>query len=250
MKGISSVEQSLNTIGLENNTDKASLDRSRFKSIKNRDGHNYLVKYESFLNHLKNEKLSMLELGAGPLWNCGASARMWESYFKAAEKIEIAEINGAAKKIESSKVSVQIGDLGELEFLQSFLSTEWDFVIDDASHICWHQMLALKTLFPAVKDGGIFIIEDIHTSFGDLRGKYHEKTNAYQGISDGADAATLVSILSLMVAGGCESHPLIDLGIHGSWLQDIAEKVASITFINHAAIIVKKNNENSYLNYS
>jgi hypothetical protein len=37
-----------------------------------------------------------------------------------------------------------------------------DIIIDDASHASHHQQIALGTLFPFVRDGGLYIIEDLH----------------------------------------------------------------------------------------
>lgn len=40
-----------------------------------------------------------------------------------------------------------------------------DVVVDDASHINWHQILAFKVLFPCLSPGGVYITEDIDTSY-------------------------------------------------------------------------------------
>lgn len=37
-------------------------------------------------------------------------------------------------------------------------------IIDDASHIVSHQLLALFTLFDALPSGGVYILEDLETS--------------------------------------------------------------------------------------
>ena len=38
-------------------------------------------------------------------------------------------------------------------------------VVDDASHIWSHQINALCEIFPILPHGGIYILEDIHTSY-------------------------------------------------------------------------------------
>ena len=37
----------------------------------------------------------------------------------------------------------------------------FDVIVDDGSHASFHQQLTLTTLLPAVKPGGLFIIEDL-----------------------------------------------------------------------------------------
>ena len=166
----------LDELGIKHNTDKASLDRMREPSAdlsKRPPGHNYLIKYEHFLRHLTHKSnITILELGAGPDWNIGASAYMWADYFPACNQIHIAEIRPSSKKIKTDRIHPRIGDLSNPRFLEELGETQWDFIIDDASHVWEHQKLALATLISSVKNGGIYVIEDIHTSFGKFRGRY------------------------------------------------------------------------------
>jgi hypothetical protein len=39
-----------------------------------------------------------------------------------------------------------------------------DFILDDGSHIMSHQITSFETLFPWLKDGGVYACEDTHTS--------------------------------------------------------------------------------------
>jgi len=40
----------------------------------------------------------------------------------------------------------------------------FDVIIDDASHINWHQIKTLDVMLPKVAVGGVFIVEDIQSS--------------------------------------------------------------------------------------
>ena len=40
-----------------------------------------------------------------------------------------------------------------------------DLVMDDGSHVATHQRASFKTLFPLLSDGGLYLIEDTHTSY-------------------------------------------------------------------------------------
>ncbi len=44
-------------------------------------------------------------------------------------------------------------------------STPLFFINDDGSHIPEHQLLTFNTLFPLLQEGGVYIIEDIETSY-------------------------------------------------------------------------------------
>jgi len=73
-------------------------------------------------------------------------------------------------------MQVRIGDLGDPAFLLSLCQPEantqndniadyrFDFILDDASHIPWHQVLGLEVLYSqCLKPGGVYIVEDIDT---------------------------------------------------------------------------------------
>ena len=40
-------------------------------------------------------------------------------------------------------------------------------IIDDGSHVPAHQLLGFKLLFPLIKPGGLYVIEDIESSYFD-----------------------------------------------------------------------------------
>jgi hypothetical protein len=69
--------------------------------------------------------------------------------FERADRIELVELD------QSSKEELEaFGKLGP-----------FDIGIDDGSH-CWsHQISSFETLFPQIRSGGLYIIEDIETSY-------------------------------------------------------------------------------------
>jgi demethylmacrocin O-methyltransferase len=40
-----------------------------------------------------------------------------------------------------------------------------DIVVDDGSHVNSHVITSFKTLFPLLRKGGCYVVEDIHTSY-------------------------------------------------------------------------------------
>ena len=40
-----------------------------------------------------------------------------------------------------------------------------DVVIDDGSHVMEHLHASFRTLFPLLSDGGVYLVEDLHTAY-------------------------------------------------------------------------------------
>ncbi len=138
----------LNEIGMETGTDKANFH------------HNYLRKYEHFLSKFKNTEFTLLELGVFK----GASLEMWSRYFPKA-RIVGADYDKNCLQYNDVRKKVILADLSDTEEIKKLCDLQPTVIIDDASHIWSHQIKALFTLYKALTHGGIYIIEDIETSF-------------------------------------------------------------------------------------
>ena len=42
-----------------------------------------------------------------------------------------------------------------------------DIVIDDGSHVNEHVLTSFKVLFPLLKNGGVYVVEDVQTTYDD-----------------------------------------------------------------------------------
>lgn len=147
----------LDEIAKTTGTDKSSL------------SHNYTAVYEAYLGHLRDEKISLLELGWGenpdPA-DRGASARMWREYFPNATIVVIDLFDQDLDK-RSDGIVFRQGDQSDPEFLNS-LSKEfgpWDVIVDDASHISSLTNRSFEILFPHLAGGGLYFCEDMHSSY-------------------------------------------------------------------------------------
>lgn len=163
----------LDEIAIRVNTDKAS--RWRHFEKGEIPGHFYTRFYEPFFSPLKEEAITIMELGCGPNWNVGASLRMFREYFPKARILGV-DINPNAKILEKEGFEIIIGDLGDIKFLRELRSIQPQILLDDASHFWEHQVIGIVELFDSVSAGGIYIIEDINTSFGRLREQYAQRT--------------------------------------------------------------------------
>ena len=54
---------------------------------------------------------------------------------------------------------------------------DFDIIIDDGSHKMNHQQISFDVLFPHLKSGGIYVIEDLHTSVKPLLGAYNPQND-------------------------------------------------------------------------
>lgn len=142
----------LDQIGCKYGTDKSS------------DFHNYLNKYEFYLSKLRNEKIKILELGV----QNGKSLMMWSDYFKEAIIYGV-DIDPSCEKYSGENRKVLIQDLSDEEGLAELAKLKCDIVIDDASHMWSHQIKSMCHIIPEMPSGGIFIMEDLETSFPSYR---------------------------------------------------------------------------------
>lgn len=156
--------------------------------------HFYTDIYEKYLGSKKNKKINLLEIGIGGFNNPakgGESLRMWNEYFKYGL---IYGLDIFKKNIFiSDRVKIFQGSQTNYKDLLPIIkkAKKFDFVIDDGSHICNDQISTFKLLFPFLKRGGYYFIEDIQTSYflkdgGDAFYLENKKTavNFFKGIID------------------------------------------------------------------
>ena len=137
----------LSGIGDRCATDKSSYD------------HNYLEKYEFFLQKFKDMPFNLLELGIFH----GDSLRMWKEYFSKAE-ITGVDIEERCSQYSSDRINIIIADLSDDKEFDKLYSIRPHVIIDDASHLWSHQIKALFNLWKCLPHGGVYIIEDMETS--------------------------------------------------------------------------------------
>ena len=68
---------------------------------------------------------------------------------------------------ESSNTKIYIGDQTDESFLKSILNENEkpDIIIDDRGHTSNQQISSFNFLFEELKVGGIYLVEDTHTSY-------------------------------------------------------------------------------------
>lgn len=221
----------LDALGVAHNCDKSSA--GRVKDGVRLPAHDFLRKYAVFVERFRHlPDLALMELGIGPDWNMGASLRVWEEYFpQAGARFTMVDVNPAARRFDGGRVTVRVGDLGEAGFLADLARQKQDVILDDASHLWAHQIDGFRALFGALRPGGVYIIEDIHTSFGAGRWRF-----GAQGLQD---TFGFLTGLMALVAGKNAAHPLLDTMTDRAGLAQLAEQIESVTVIAEACILCK-----------
>ena len=145
--------------------------------------HGYHRFYERFLEPLRTSPISMLEIGLDE----GYSIPLWNLYFPFVQMygFDLKPPRQYAKKLE-----MIVGDQSRLEDLKSLVkkvkenqiakdkNPELNFIIDDGSHIPEHQILTFNHLFNHLLcNGGVYIVEDIETSYWKVGDCYGYRTN-------------------------------------------------------------------------
>lgn len=127
--------------------------------------HNYTKTYDYYFNALKDTPIILLEIGFAH----GSSARMWEEYFSQGRLFfidsELLLIQYTHGLNRSTFFCVNQENEEELKNFIAKTNTDFDIIIDDGGHTMNQQITSFKVLFPYVKNGGLYIIEDLHTSY-------------------------------------------------------------------------------------
>lgn len=124
---------------------------------KNSNCHNYCNYYEQFFAPLRDQPIKLLELGVYH----GDSLRMWADYFQNG-LIYGADIEVMSQH-DDSRIKTYLVD--ELDILSLVHLKEqvplMDIIVNDASHLSRGMILSFEHLFPHLKPGGYFVLEDL-----------------------------------------------------------------------------------------
>ena len=128
---------------------------------------NYFEIYESNFSRFRNRNPRILEIGV----QYGGSLKMWKEYFFNAEVFGI-DINPDCKNLEEKNIDIQIGSQNDKKFLKEYADyvKNLDIIIDDGGHTMDQQLNTFKILFPILNEGGIYVVEDVESSYQNMYG--------------------------------------------------------------------------------
>lgn len=131
----------------------------------------YFEIYEFWFKKYKNKPIVILEIGVFQ----GGSLNMWRSYFGENAQIFGIDINPECKQFESENTKIFIGSQEDRNFLNHVKTQipKIDILIDDGGHTMQQQIVTFEELYSHIKDDGLYLCEDLHTSYwGNYGGGY------------------------------------------------------------------------------
>lgn len=136
---------------------RANNDRQIHKWI------HYFDIYDRHFSGFRNKKVTILEIGVFQ----GGSLQMWKNYFGDQATIYGIDINPECKNLEEENISIFIGSQSDRNFLKSVKQQipKIDILIDDGGHTMSQQIITFEELFDHVSDDGIYLCEDLMTSY-------------------------------------------------------------------------------------
>lgn len=142
------------------------------KTADGRQGHGYVRVYEALLGSLRDRPLRILEIGllhpqsqlesVGKSFERCPSLDMWADFAPRAcvYGLDLEDFS-AYRRPGVVVLQCDQGDRSALTEAVRTLGAPFDLIVEDGSHASHHQQVSLGTLFPFVRPGGWYAIEDL-----------------------------------------------------------------------------------------
>lgn len=141
----------------------------KFKCDKSSDHHNMLVNYEKHFAPFRHEPIVVIEAGIGGYEypdRGGAGINTLRAYFS---KARVHGFDIYPKPVAENKTrgSIYVGSQDDEVFIMSMFAETGapDIFIDDASHVNPLTLRTFEIVFPMLKSGGLYCIEDLESSW-------------------------------------------------------------------------------------
>jgi Methyltransferase domain len=123
----------------------------------------YFEIYDRHFARFRGTDVHIVEFGVSQ----GGSLQMWKRYFGPKARIFGVDINPHCKKLAEEQVEIFIGDQEDRKFLKSLAKKipRIDILIDDGGHTMKQQINTFEELFHHVDKNGLYLCEDLHTSY-------------------------------------------------------------------------------------
>jgi demethylmacrocin O-methyltransferase len=195
--------------------------------------HFYTPHYQTHFRKYKFKRNNILEIGVGGYENPyigGNSLRMWKSYFPFS-KIFALDIYDKSF-LEEKRIKIFKGSQVDFTFLDSVIKNigNIDLIIDDGSHINNHVIESFRYLFPKLKKGGIYVVEDTQTSYWEDYGGNSNNLN---------DNSTIYGFFKALIDGLNHEEFILD-----SYQKTYYDKhIVSMHFYHNMIFIYKGDND-------
>jgi hypothetical protein len=139
-----------------------------------KSAHTFTYFYDRLFSSRRTSIRYVMEIGIGT----GASLKMWRDYFPFAKIMGI-DVNPNTMFTDEriSTVTANQANREELKTIATEFGQYIDIIVDDGSHDMMCQAVSMGVLFPLIKLGGYYIVEDLHTSFSNAYGARADLSN-------------------------------------------------------------------------
>jgi len=220
----------------------------------------YHFAYARHLAPFKQGNITMLEVGA----NEGDSLHAWAAWFKNAFNIFGLRYGVSDSRMTPchhkycAKVRIIDGDQSNSEDLKRLAAAafgpHWtpptalnaaawadggfDIIIDDGSHVPRHILFTFKHLFPHVRPGGVYVIEDNGFSYVDRPTQIYGYGVGDGGIGKPPPGNAIEKFKQLVdIVNREECMPTLDIVIFS---EEIDRSVMEVSFVSGLVIVKKK----------
>lgn len=192
----------------------------------------YFYVYDRLFSEYRkgNKSLTIMEIGV----DRGGSLEIWKKYFPGGSKIHGVDINPKCGEIKfSENIFFHLGSASDRGFMEKeFNDIEFDIIIDDGSHICSDVIETFNIMFPKLINGGLYVVEDMHTSYWkNWGGGLRKKKSSIEYFKNFIDALN-------------SDYILPSLG----WFGRVFSKYFNQDFKNRVKRILKMNMEKRFIN--
>jgi len=200
----------------------------------------YFEIYDNLLaSKYASAPVNYLEIGV----QNGGSLEIACMLFGEDSKIYGIDIDPRCKQMEHAGIAekIFIGSQVDNDLLASVIDTakEFDVIVDDGSHVQAHMLVTFLNLFPYLKEGGVYIIEDTHTNYFPTHQLSFYGIGLYDYFKALAERLN-IDFMDPARASGRFKIPR-DQRPPREIIDDIGRHIFSITFYDSVIAIVKKN---------
>lgn len=123
----------------------------------------YFPVYQRHLEPFRGKPVRLLEIGVYR----GGGLAMWQQYLGPQATVVGLDVDEDARRAAGESFRVEIGDQADPEVLRRVERAHgpFDVVVDDGGHRMDQQRTTVETLFPLLREGGVLVVEDTHTSY-------------------------------------------------------------------------------------
>ena len=145
---------------MNKNNFKTLFYNSKLQSIKL---NSYFNIYETIFEKYRRKPITFVEVGIFG----GGSLFMWKKYFHPKSRIIGIDLNPKSKSYERYGFEIFIGDQESESFWKKFYRKvgKVDIVLDDGGHTDLQQAQTFISSINNIKENGLIVIEDVHTSY-------------------------------------------------------------------------------------